>query len=314
MRVKKLFHLSWPYTAIVGAHVIWGVNFLVAKLTLQEFPLMSLAFLRFAIAFLLLLPFLFLQKNSLKVSPKDLPWLFLVGVLMVTLNIAFFYTGLERTDITSASVLTMAIPVFSVIFGWIVLREKIYLFNLMGILFGLAGSVVVIGLPSVLLGVQQMPAQAIIGNILILFASLVWVVGAIISKRTLQKYSTLTITAFMFLTGALTFLIPASIEYFQHPEWPSRVTYFGFFGLAYISIASSISAYFLFEWGLKKLGVVKADLFQYLEPLIAATLGILILQEPLQASFIIGGALILGGVYWSTLARDFHKHHKAHRT
>lgn len=313
MGLKGIFHISWPYAAVIGAHVIWGLNFLIAKLTLQEFPLMTLAFLRFSLAFLLLAPFLLMQKNSVNASKKDLPWLFLVGVLMVTLNIAFFYAGLERTDITAASALTMAIPIFSVIFGWGILREKIYLSNLLGIFFGLTGAIIILGLPSILLGARQMSTQSIIGNFLILLASISWVTGAIISKKKLQNYSTLTITAFLFLTGALTFFIPASLEYIQNPAWTSKVTYFGFFGLTYITIASSVCAYFLFEWGLIKLGVVKADLFQYLEPLIAGALGILVLQETLGISIILGGILILAGVYWSTLGQQEHRHHKAHR-
>ena len=313
MKLKKIFHISWPYTAVIGAQVIWGINFLVAKLTLQEFPLMTLAFLRFAIAFLLLAPFLLVQKNSVNASRKDLPWLFLAGVLMVTLNIAFFFAGLMLTDITTASAVTMSIPILTIAFGWLFLREKIYLFNLMGIIFGLAGAIIVIGLPALLLGSRQMSSEGVIGNTLILLASITWVAGSIISQKKLHRYSTLTVTAFLFLTGTLTFFIPAMLEYIQHPAWTSKVTSFGFFGLIYLAAASSVSAYFLFEWGLRRIGAVQSNLFQYLEPLIASALGILVLQETAGISFILGGVLIAAGVYWSTLKQESHKHHRAHR-
>lgn len=274
---------------------------------------MTLAFLRFALAFLLLAPFLLFQKKSTNASRKDLPWLFLTGVLMVTLNITFFFAGLQRTDITTASVITMAIPILSVIFGWIILREKIYLFNLMGIFFGFTGAVIVIGLPSLLLGARQMGAEGVLGNFLIFLGSTAWVAGAIISQKKLQQYSTLTITAFLFLTGTLTFFLPAILEYVQNPGWTSKVTSFGLFGLIYLAAASSVAAYFLFEWGLQKIGATKANLLQYIEPLIASTLGILILKETAGIAFIIGGVLIVAGVYWSTLKQEKHKHHKAHR-
>jgi len=58
-----------PYIALIIAHLIWGANFVVAKVTLEEFPPMSLAFLRFSIASLLLIPFLLTVKVSIP-NPK----------------------------------------------------------------------------------------------------------------------------------------------------------------------------------------------------------------------------------------------------
>lgn len=117
----------------------------------------------------------------------------------------------------------------------------------------------------------------------------------------------------VFLIGALIFLVPAINEFLQNPGWFKHLTYLGIFGIAYMTLASSISAYFLFQWGLDQLGITKADLFQYIEPVIAISLGILILGENLRFSFVIGTVLIILGVYWSTLAKEGHKHHKAHR-
>lgn len=304
---------SWPFLAIITAHLIWGANFAVAKLTIQEFPPMSLAFIRFALATILLTPFLLADREKTKISRKDLPALLTIGVLMVTLNIAFFYAGLARTTVTTASVLTMIIPILSVAAGWWFLKEKVYVANVLGIILGLAGAIMVVRLPLFFLGTQLEP-QALLGNFLIILASISWVAGAIISKKMSSRYSTLTITAVCFMVGVLTFLIPAVSEYLQNPDWPSKVTYLGILGLLYITLMASISAYFLFEWGLSKLGVIKADIFQYIEPAIATLLGVLILNESLQFAFIFGAILIALGAYWTTVGKAEHKHHKAHRT
>lgn len=321
MDAAKLIHLGiaksvitkgWPYLAIITAHSIWGINFVAAKLTLQEIPPMSLAFLRFALALTLLLPFIILEKDKFKIKKEDLPKLFIIGVLMVGLNIAFFFEGLIRTTATSASILTMTIPVLSVLLGWWFLKEKVYTANLVGIFLGLLGAILVVGLPLIALGLQFI-SQALIGNFLIILASTSWVIGAIISKGMLKKYSTLTITTIMFLVGMLVFFIPALNEYLKNPTWYQQVTYLGLSGLIFIAAASSVSAYFLFELGLSKLGIIKADLFQYVEPVIATALAVLILGEGLRFSFIIGAVLIGLGVYWATLAKEGHKHHKAHR-
>ena len=62
---KPILIKSWPYVAIIVAHTIWGVNFLAAKFALQEFPPMTLAFLRFFLALILLSPFLLTEKRKI---------------------------------------------------------------------------------------------------------------------------------------------------------------------------------------------------------------------------------------------------------
>lgn len=309
---KSTLVKSLPYLAIITAHLIWGVNFIAVKLTLQEIPPMSLAFLRFFLALILLSPFIFLERKKFKIKKEDLPKLFAIGIFMVTLNIAFFFQGLLRSTAISASILTMTVPVFSVLLGWWFLKERIYVVNLAGIFLGLLGAILVIGLPLIAVGLQS-DSTTLLGNFLIILASLSWVIGAIISKNMSKKYSTLIITTMAFLAGVITFSIPALTEFLKNPSWYQQVTYLGLSGLIFIAAASSVSAYFLFELGLSKVGVIKADLFQYIEPVVATTLAVFILGEGLRFSFIIGALFIALGVYWATIAKEHHKHHKAHR-
>ena len=117
-----------------------------------------------------------------------------------------------------------------------------------------------------------------------------------------------------FLVGTAAMFIPASLEYFQNPDWMSQVTILGILGLTFMTLLSSISAYFLFEWGLAKTSIATADLFQYLEPIMATILAVAILGEKISDQFLIGAALIAAGAYLGTLAKEaHHRYHKAHR-
>lgn len=309
---SKILTKPWPFLALLLAHLIWGANFVVAKVTLEEFPPMSLALLRFAFASLLLVPFFLAETKKTIIKKEDLPKLIAIGILMITLNIAFFFEGIKRTSATDASILTLIIPITSVLFGWWFLKEKVYLINLFGIALGLIGAVIIIGIPQIILGTWS--ADALIGNLLIILASICFVSGAIISKKVLTKYSSLVVTAIAFLVGTITMFIPASLEYIQNPGWINQVTILGVLGLIYMTLLSSISAYFLFEWGLSKTSVITSDLFQYIEPFVATLLAITILGEKISVSFLIGALLIAAGVYLGTLAKEaHHRHHKAHR-
>lgn len=307
-----------PYIALLLAHVIWGGNFVVAKITLQEFPPSTLAFLRFALACLLIAPFFYAETKKglpagrqVKIDHKDIPKLISIGILIITLNITFFFQGITKTTAINASVLTLIIPMLSVLLGWLILKEKIYLVNLGGILLGLIGAVVIVGLPQIFLGGYS--PEVMTGNILIIMASISWVVGSILSRQMLLKYPSLTVTGIAFLIGTVTFIFPAINEYIQDPGWPNKVTALGGMGLAYMTLLSSISAYFLFEWGLAKTSVITSNLFQYIEPFIASLLAIVILSESLTIELLIGIALISIGVFLGTLAKEIHHHRKMHR-
>ena len=284
---------------------------MVAKVTLQEFPPMSLAFLRFALASLFLAPFFLSQTKKVKIDKKDLPKLVAIGVFITSLNIAFFFEGIQKTTAINASLLTLVIPVFSVLSGWWFLKEKILVINLVGITLSLAGAMIIIGLPQILSG--NFSPETLTGNTLIVLASLSWVIGATISKQISHKYPTLIITAIAFIVSTMVMFIPAALEYLEDPGWPSKVTVLGLLGLSYITLLSSISAYFLFEWGLSKVGIIAADLFQYIEPFIATFLAIAILEEQISTSFTIGAVFIVVGLYIGTLAKQIHHRHKAHR-
>ena len=299
-----------PYIALLLAHLIWGANFVVAKVTLEEFPPASLAFLRFLIATLLLIPFFSFGGKKVKINQKDILKLVLIGILMITLNIAFFFEGITKTTAINASVLTLVIPVLSVVLGWIFLKEKVYLINLAGIVVGLLGAVIIIQLPEIVLG--NYSTGQVVGNVLIRLASVCWVLGAVISRQMLKIYPSLVVTSIAFMVGTLTFLLPAVNEYLNDPLWMENISIMGVFGLFYMTLLSSVSAYFLFEWGLAKTSVVKANLFQYIEPFIAAALAITLLGEEITIPFLAGASLITAGVYLGTLAKE--SHHKIQKT
>ncbi len=280
---------------------------MVAKITLQEFPPMSLAVLRFALASLFIAPFFLAESKKIKIKKQDLPKLVAIGIFAITLNIAFFFEGIKRTSVINASVLTLIIPMLSVLFGWWFLKEKVFLINLLGIAVGFVGALVIIGIPQLITGTVS--PQIILGNILLTLASISWVISAVISKGILAKYPSLVVTAIAFLVGTITMFLPAALEYFENPSWPSQITILGILGLTFMTLLSSISAYFLFEWGLSKTSVAVADLFQYIEPFVATVLAIWILGEQISTTFTIGTVLIAIGVYLGTLAKE--KHHRS---
>lgn len=311
---SQILKTPLPYLALIVAHLIWGGNFVIAKLALHEFPSSTLAFLRFFLASVLLIPFLFSFENKeFKINLKHFPKLVIAGVLMVSLNIAFFYQGLIKTSAIDASVLTMSIPIISVLGGWWFLKEKIYWINFFGILLGFIGTVAILGVP--LFFTNGFSTDSFIGNMFIMVSNIFYVIGAILSKQLLKDYHPIILTFIFFLIGALSFLLPAYVDYLNNPNWIYNISILGLLGLLYITLLSSISAFFLLNFGMEKITTITANLFHYIEPPVAATLAVFLLSERISFSFIIGTCLVALGVYWGTLGKAEHHHfaHKHHR-
>ena len=312
---SQLFKKPIPFLALLLAYIIWGGNFVVAKIALVEFPPMTLAFLRFALASLFIAPFFLIHNKNFKykkIDKKHLPKLVLVGIFAVTLNITLFFEGMLRTTAINASVLNLTVPILSVLFGWVVLKERIYFVNLIGIFAGLLGALIIIDLPQLFFGDYSL--RMLLGNLLIILAGISWVAGGVFAKQMLKIYPSHLVTTIAFLVGTVTFFLPALKEYIDNPAWVNNVTFLGGLGLTYMTLLSSISAYFLYEWGLSNTSVNKANLLQYVEPFIASSLAVAILGEGITPPFIFGALLIGLGVYLGTLAKEpHHKIHKIHR-
>lgn len=312
----KLLLIPLPYIALLVANIIWGATPVVAKLSIREIPVLTIGFLRFFLAYLLLIPFLVTASPKahtrfstaiFKFKLKDLPKIVLAGIMMVSLHIFFFLEGVKRTTAIDASTLSLFIPILTALISWLIFRHKLYWINVIGISLGLIGSMIVVGLPMLFTG--SLTYDQLAGNLLIIASGITFIIGAYTTKSLLKSYSPLSLISWNFLIGALSFLPFAIIDYLTSPNWYLNVTLVGIVGIIFMTILSSISAYFLFEWGVKKVGVVKSDLFQYISPAVSASIAVPLLGERISFSFIIGTCLIILGVYWGTLGRTEHSRH-----
>src|SRR3989344_6328032 len=184
---SELLKNPLPYFVLFLCHLIWAVNTVIAKITLFQVPVMSLLFIRFLIASLILLPFLLRsQKRLHHIEKKHVPLLVLTGVFMIVFNNALGYSGLSLTTAIDASILGLFIPLISVLFGWWILKEKIYRINLVGILFGFTGAVIIIGLPFIFGNV--LTSERVLGNLLIVVSGICVVIGFGLSKELVRIY------------------------------------------------------------------------------------------------------------------------------
>lgn len=289
------------YAALILASFIWGANSPIMKWALSSLPLFTLAFLRFYLATILLLPF---AIKSAKIERADWPKIILASFLGITLNVAFFFIGLKLTFAVNAALIIATIPIFAIFGAHLFLKEKIASRLIFSATVAIIGLLIIIGPPILTLGMNHF-----FGAFFLILASLTWVGYEIVSKDLFKKYSPQTVTFYSFLIGSLSFLPFFLWELFS-TNWIFELQLPGIIGIAYGAIFSSTVAYLSWQWGLSKLRASEATFFFYLEPISGVLASIAFLNEKVSPFFVVGATLIAASVFMAEFHRKLHPIHK----
>ncbi|AUG02322.1 EamA family transporter [Pseudomonas sp. 09C 129] len=153
---------------ILSSTFLQGSSFVASKIVLSELPPLWLAALRFFVAALSLLPWLWLRHRArvaagTAVPVKVMPWLRLtiIGLLQTTGVMAFLTMGLTQTSASKAAILMASNPLLVALLAGILLKERVRPLAWLGLLLAFAGVVVCIGVQSVMTGAIG-PAEALV--------------------------------------------------------------------------------------------------------------------------------------------------------
>lgn len=241
-------------------------------MAIQSFPPMMLITLRLIIASALLFGVSKLSGKFQQIRKKD----FKLFLLLAFFEPFIYYVGetygLTMVESTLAAVIVSTIPLFAPVLAFIVLRERIGLFNVLGILVSLLGVFLVIYEPGG--GFKANP-----WGVALLFLA---VFAAICYATTLRKisthYSTLNVIFYQSLLG-LIFFVPT----FLITDFPKirqiEVSGESLLALLMLSVFASVIAFVLFAWAVRQVGVSRTNVFVNLIPVFTAILSWLILGE-----------------------------------
>jgi drug/metabolite transporter (DMT)-like permease len=288
--------------ALIIANIIWGAAAPIFKLALTNITPFTLAFIRFGGAALLLFPFV---TNNWKIAKKDWINLIMLSFCGITINITFFFLGLENTPSVNAPVIASAGPIFLYLLSIVFLHEKPHRRVISGMVISLLGVMIVIGQP-ILQG--EFDGQ-ILGNIYLVLATFGAVGHAIFSKKILDKYNSMVVTFWSFIIGAISF-IPLFYYEMINSDPFSKIGLSGWFGVYFGIFLSSALAYILYEWGIKRTDVQEVGLFTYIDPVIAAIIAIPLLGESITPVLILGAIFIFSGIYIAEGRINYHPIHK----
>ena len=249
------------HLALLGANVIYGANYLIAKGVMpNKIGPSAFVFLRIFGAGLL---FWFIKSFiKEKVDTKDFPRLMLCGLLGVATNQLFFFHGLNLTSPIDASIIITAIPIVAVVFGSILLKEKITRNKLLGITIGGIGAVLLIAY-----GNQSAGTSSLLGNLFVFINAIAFGLYLVLVKPLMKKYNSITIVSWVFLFGFVC-MFPFGISDITSTDF-SAFTSQTYFAVAFVIIGPTFLANLFNIYALNYVSPSVNGSYIYLQPAIS---------------------------------------------
>ncbi|MEI6898956.1 MAG: DMT family transporter [Bacteroidota bacterium] len=279
------------HLALLTTTLVFGLHYTIAKSIMpKDFQPLQLLFLRLLGGVIIFWTFqrFFITE---KVDKKDLLILAICGIMGFTMNQALFYEGLNLTTPVDASIIHVLNPVFVLIFASLLIREKITLVKVGGILLGACGALILI-----LYGRKvNMSTNSFTGNILVFINMFFYAMYLVMIKPMVAKYHTTTILKWVSLFGFL-FLLPFAFSNMVQFQF-GAVSTFGWLMLGYILIFCTFLAYLLINYALKVVDASTVSFYTYLQPLIASITSVSLGGETITFPKVIAAGLIFAGVF-----------------
>ena len=280
------------YTAIVLSMVFWSFSFIWTRVAIHSFHPMTLITLRLAIASLLLLVVARSRGKLQKLRKKDVKWFVMLAFFEPFLYYVGETYGLTMVESTLAAVIVSTIPLFAPMLAFVILREKIGLSNIIGIVVSLVGVFFVIYEPGG--GFRANP----LGVALLFLAVFAAICYATVLRKIPTYYSNMSVIFYQSSLGLL-FFIPTFFLTGYSSISTLKVSAESLTALLMLSVFASVIAFVLFAGAVRKVGVTRTNVFVNLIPVFTAILSWVILDELLTVSKWVGIFIVVIGLFVS---------------
>jgi len=280
-----------PYLIVAVAPLCWAGNVVLGRGMADVIPPVGLAFWRWTLAFLILLPFAWRQAS------RD--WRAVMRAWKIILLISFFgiacfntmlYRAVHTIPAINAALIQSAMPAFIILVSLILFRERVTAIQVLGTLLCMIGAAVVV-LRGDLGALRTLSVAQ--GDVIMLAAVVLYALYSVLLRRKPDVHP-LSILVYTFGLGVL-MLLPVYI-WEHHAVGPVPTTPDALLAIGYVAAFPGVVAYFCWNYGVATIGPNRTGLFINLIPIFATVLAIGWLGESLRGFHALGMAAIFGGM------------------
>ena len=279
------------------AATLFGASVVAVRIAVRDIPPLTLALLRFGQGAVVLLAGLALfRRDRLRVEPRDLPYLGLLGAIFFAVFPTTFNMGMRYEAASRGALLLATMPLWTLVIARSVSRERLDLRQILGVFVSVAGVAVVI--------LQRRAAVAgsvdvVRGDLLLLITALCGAIYNVSAKPMLAKYGGLTVTFYAMLIGAI--LLTPALAAERSPSF-AELSAETVWLVVFLGVLGGALAFSLWTSALRRLSPTQVAVYINLNPIAATLLAATVLHEQLSAMFLIGFVAVAVGlmiVNWS---------------
>jgi drug/metabolite transporter (DMT)-like permease len=270
----------------------WAANIVAVKQGLTGFTPLALTQLRVAGAALLFAAIYLFRHGGrrLRLTRREWGFMALVAMSGVTFNQLFFIGGVARSSVAHAGLIVALGPVMVLVLSCVLRLEALTIPKFVGMLVSFAGvAVLTIGKGARGNGSYWK------GDLILLAGSAVFAYYTILVKEATDRYDAVTLNGLTYVIGLIV-LTPLAAQSVLEVRWEA-ISSAAWWGLGYAIVFGSVVPYLIFAVVMTELTAARVAAFAYIQPVIATGLGIWLLHEALTLKIVLGGVLIIAGVY-----------------
>jgi drug/metabolite transporter (DMT)-like permease len=281
---------SWFLLLTLGA--IWGASYMFIEIALRDLSPAMVAFVRIALAALVLVPISAAQGALAGIRPVAI-WLVAVGAIQVAGPFLLIGAGQEEISSSLAGILVASAPLFTALLAiWVDHEERSQGLRLGGIMIGFGGVAMLLGVD---LGGE---GAALVGGLFVVLASLGYAIGGFIVKHRLGELAPVAMSGLV-MAAAAVLMLP--IAFTTAPdEFPGLGPAAA---VATLGVVGTGIAFVIFYGLIGTVGPARAFLVTYIAPAFAVVYGATLLDEEITAATIGGLVLILVGSWLAAEGR-----------
>lgn len=289
-----------PDVSLLGVAIIWGVNIPFMKMGLGLLDNVYIFnALRLPISAIVLVCFAAVERRR-GIFPQPDVRFWHIAIYCVAVSIFYqlsFLMGMSRTTPGNAALILATVPMWTAIFAWMFIGERLRPISWFGLAVALAGTIVV----AIQSDSVSHDTQLLLGNLIMLVSALLWAGGTVYSKPLLAKISPLQLSASATLLG-----LPAHFAFAWFAAVAAPVDSVDA-GMAFRSATFWLVILFsgmlssglsqpMWSYGVRQAGAAHAAVVQNLVPVVAIFAAWAIFKVHPTLPQIVGGAMILGGL------------------
>ena len=287
---------SSAYLLLTFTSLFWSLNWVIGRAVVGQVPPVALAYGRWVLAVLFMLPFAIAQiRRSWRVIWTHRAMIVMLGTVGTGFHNLITYVGLNYTTATNGVLLNSSIPVMIIVLGAMFFGQRIVARQVAGVLISLGGIFTILskGHPETLATFRFN-----IGDLIVLASMLLWALYTLALKWRPEGIPPIAFLCVCGIVGvaAMTPVYAWELSTGASIKWSPQVV--GAF--CYLGLFPSFIGYIFWNKGVAQVGPSVAGLFVHLMPVFGSLLAWLFLDERLYWFHFAGMALILAGIYLST--------------